>query len=60
VQSQASEDNENAQGDGSRKLDKVQGLQELADSYLFLADLLRKQANVEQASQAMLKAIEIE
>jgi len=38
----------------------VQGLQELADSYLFLADLLRKQANVEQASQAMLKAIEIE
>ena len=60
MQSQASEDNENAQGDGSRKLDKVQGLQELADSYLFLADLLRKQANVEQASQAMLKAIEIE
>ena len=47
MQSQASEDNDNAQGDGSKKLDKVQGLQELADSYLFLADLLRKQANVE-------------
>lgn len=39
---------------------KTQGLQELADSYLFLADLLRKQANVEQASQAMLKVIQIE
>jgi hypothetical protein len=27
--------------------DKEQGLQELAESYLFLADILRKQNNVE-------------
>ena len=40
--------------------EQLQSLQDLADSYLFLADLLRKQANIEQASQAMLKAIEIE
>lgn len=40
-------DEEKNNGDGSKSLDKVQGLQELADSYLFLADLLRKQANVE-------------
>ncbi len=26
---------------------KILGLQELADSYIFLADLLRKQANVQ-------------
>ena len=41
-------------------LEQEQGLLELAESYLFLADLLRKQANIQQASQAMLKAIEIE
>lgn len=42
------------------QMEKDQGLQELAESYLFLSDLLRKQTNVEQSSQAMLKAIEIE
>ena len=40
--------------------EKELGLQELAESYMFLADILRKQANIEQSSQAMLKAIEIE
>lgn len=60
LENQADSDDDIKQEDGSKSLDKVQGLQELADSYLFLADLLRKQANVEQASQAMLKAIEIE
>lgn len=40
--------------------EKELGLQELAESYIFLADILRKQANIEQSSQAMLKAIEIE
>lgn len=33
---------------------------ELVESYIHLADLLRKQANIEQSIQSMLKAIEIE
>jgi urease gamma subunit len=39
--------------------DKNNGV-ELVESYLNLADILRKQANVEQCIQAMLKSVEIE